>query len=413
MARVLIVTAGTHGDVVPFLGLGQRLVGAGHGVAVAATGRYESMASSAGLGFHELPISDPREVAATEEGNAGSRAGMKGMLSATKAASELMRKPVPAMIEAAKQADVVLATAATSLLAAPIAEAQGLPCVALTLQPTEPTRTHGPVMLGGRNLGPWLNVAVPRRFIRLGTRMFAGLIRDVRDELGLAAQPAAGHRPGDLAVLHGISPTVYPRPSDWRSGVEVVGYWWPSAPAQDWTPDPVLAEFLERGPAPVYIGFGSMGVKQAQRLSDVIVQALRLTDRRAIVSRGWADLTLESSDVLSVDDVPHEWLFPRVAAVVHHAGAGTTAAGLRAGVPAVPVPFAYDQPFWAQRLHDLGVAPHVIPVKRLTPNRLATAIDAAVRPDLLPIAADLAQRIAVEDGASRVLDVIEAVAADA
>jgi UDP:flavonoid glycosyltransferase YjiC (YdhE family) len=404
MARVLIITAGTHGDVVPFAGLGQRLAGAGHEVTLAATARFEPAVVAAGLRFHELPISDPREVAATEEGRAGSRAGMKGMLSATKTASELMRRPVPAMIEAAQEADVVLATAATSLLAAPIAEARGLPCLVLTLQPTEPTRTHGPVLLGGRNLGPWLNVAVPRRFIRLGMRMFAGLLRDVRAELGLPEEPAAGYRPGELTVLHGISPTVYPRPADWRGGVEVVGYWWP--PTQDWTPAPELAEFLEHGPAPIYVGFGSMGVEQAQRLGDVVGEAVRLTGRRAIVSRGWADLAVDSPDVLTVDDVPHEWLFPRVAAVVHHAGAGATAAGLRSGVPAVPVPFAYDQAFWARRLHDLGVAPQVVPAGRLTAKRLARAVEAAVDPGPAPVAAGLARRIADEDGAGRVLEAI-------
>jgi sterol 3beta-glucosyltransferase len=407
MARVLIFTAGTHGDVVPYVGLGARLADGGHQVTLAATARFESAVTSAGLAFHELPISDPREVAATEEGQAGSRAGLKGMLSATKTASDLMRRPVPAMIEASQAADVVLATAATSLLAAPIAEARGVPCIALTLQPTEPTSTHGPVLLGGRNLGPWLNVAVPRRFIRLGMRMFAGLLRDVRTELELPAQPGPGYRPQELPVLHGISPTVYPRPSDWRDGVEVVGYWWPPAPPSDWTPAPELADFLAGGPKPIFIGFGSMGVKQAQHLREAVEQAVRLTGCRAVVSRGWADMTVDRPDVLVVDDVPHEWLFPRVAAVVHHAGAGTTAAGLRGGVPAIPVPFAYDQPFWAQRLHDLGVAPRVIPAKRLTAKRLATAITAALDPSLRPVAADLAQRIAVEDGAARVLDAVE------
>jgi UDP:flavonoid glycosyltransferase YjiC (YdhE family) len=405
MVRILILTAGTHGDVVPFLGLGQRLAAAGHEITVGATARFEPAVIAAGLGFHELPISDPREVAASEEGRAGTRAGMKGMLAATRTAAELMRRPLPAMIEAAAYADVVLATTATSLLATPIAEARGVPCLVLTLQPTEPTRTHGPVLLGGRNLGPWLNVAVPRRFIRLGMKMFAGLIRDVRGELGLAAEPSAGYRPEELTVLHGISPTVYPRPADWRPGVDVVGYWWPPTVAEDWTPDPALAEFLERGPAPIYVGFGSMGVTRTEQLSEVVREAVRLTGRRAIVSRGWADLAVEGPEILAVDDVPHGWLFPRVAAVVHHAGAGTTAAGLRAGVPVVPVPFAYDQPFWGRRLRELGVASEVIPAKRLTAVRLAAAIDAA--PDRRPAAAGLAQRIAAEDGAARVLELIE------
>lgn len=407
MARILIVTAGTYGDVVPFVGLGQRLSRAGHRVTIGAPARFESTVIAGGSAFHELPITDPREVAATKEGQAASRTGSKGMRLATKTAADFLRKPIPAMISASQEADVVLATPATSLVAAPIAEARELPCVVLALQPTEPTSTHGPVLLGGRNLGPWLNVAIPRRFIRFGMRMFAGLIRDVRAELGLSEEPAPGYRPGELTVLHGISPTVYPRPTDWREGIDVVGYWRPAPPPADWTADPALTDFLADGPKPVYIGFGSMGTKQAGRLSDAVAGAVRRSGVRAIVSRGWADLEIDSPEVLLVDDVPHEWLFPQVAAVVHHAGAGTTAAGLRAGVPAVPVPFFADQPFWARRLHDLGVAPAVISAKRLTAERLASALKAATSPDLTPVAARLACAIEAEDGAVRVTEVID------
>ena len=406
MSRILILTAGTQGDVLPFAGLGQRLVGAGHDVTIGATERFEAVVTAAGLGFHELPISDPREVAATEEGRAGTRPGMKGMLSATRTASELMRRPVPAMIEAARQTDLVLATAATSLLAAPIAEARGIPCIALTLQPTEPTRTHGPVLLGGRNLGPWLNVALPRRFIKMGMKMFDGLVAEVRAELGLPALPAPGYAAGDLTVLHGISPSVYPRPADWREGVDVVGYWWPPETAgRDVGAD--LLHFLDSGPAPVYLGFGSMGAGRTAGLADKIRRAVDLAGCRAIVSRGWAELEVDHPDVLVVGEVPHEWLFPRMAAVVHHAGAGTTAAGLRAGVPGVPVPFAYDQPFWGRRLVDLGVAPSSIPAKRLTAERLATAIG-AVAETHRTAAQDLARRIADEDGGEKVLAAVAA-----
>lgn len=407
MARVALLTTGTHGDVVPYLGLGQRLTAAGHTVTVGTTGRFASMVTSAGLAFHELPSSDPREVAATEQGQSASRAGFRGTLSATRTAADIMRRPVPAMIAAASQADVVLCTAATSLLAAPIAEAHRLPCVALALQPTEPTRCHGPIMLGGRNLGGWLNRAVPRLFIRLGTRAFTGLIRSVRDQLNLPAVPALGYRPQDLTVLHGISPTVYPRPTDWRPGVDVVGYWWPPQVASDWQPDPALADFLDRGPAPVYIGFGSMGAGHGQRLSKAIQRALHLTGQRAIVSRGWADLAVDAPNVLMVDDVPHQWLFPRVAAVVHHAGAGTTAAGLRAGVPTIPVPFGYDQPFWARRLTDLGVAPHALPGKKLQGNRLADAIRAALdNPTHRDTATDIANHLRDEDGYAPVIETV-------
>lgn len=407
MANIVILTAGTYGDVVPHVGLGQRLSATGHRVTVGTTARFAATITAAGLAFQELPASDPREVAATERGEAASRAGLPGMLSATRTAAEIMRRPIPAMIDIVESADVVLCTAATSLLAAPIAEARGLPCVVLSLQPIEPTRTHGPALLGGRNLGGPLNRAVPAMFARLGFRFFSGLVADLRTRLDLPPTPASGYRPDELTLLHGISPTVYPRPIDWRAGVDVVGYWWPPAPAEGWQPDPALTAFLADGSTPVYVGFGSMGTGDGPRLSHVVRQALDLSGRRAIVARGWAELTVEGPDVLTVDDVPHSWLFPQVAAVVHHGGAGTTAAGLRAGVPAVPVPFGYDQPFWARRLTDLGVAPRALPARRITGEQLAASIndavtDAARRND----ASSLAEDLASEDGAARVVDLI-------
>lgn len=406
MARVVVLTAGSQGDVAPFVGLGQRLTDAGHRVTIATTARFARMVTGAGLLFHELPSTDPREVAASEEGRAATRAGARGMLSAVRAGAEAMRRPIPAMIDAVADADVVLCTPVTSLLATPIAEARRVGLVVLSLQPTEPARRHGPLVLGGRNLGPWLNLAAPKLLARLGIRMFTGLVSDLRKDFGLPSAPGAGYQPGELAVLHGISPTVYPRPSDWRPGVEVVGYWWPPAPAPDWEPTPALAEFLDRDPKPVYIGFGSMGVHHAERIGTAVSQALRRTGHRAVVSRGWAELDIEGPNVLTVDDVPHEWLFPRVAAVVHHAGAGTAAAGLRAGVPAVPIPFAYDQPFWARRLVELGVAPRAVPAKHLSPKRLAAALNTATDPTHLDAAAAIAARIAEEDGTRRVLELI-------
>jgi sterol 3beta-glucosyltransferase len=297
----------------------------------------------------------------------------------------------------------VLSTS-VSLLAAPIAEAHRRPLVTLALQPVVPTRTHGPALLGGRDLGPWLNEAVPAAFTRVGLRVFAGIVRDVRRELDLPDTPAPGYRHDELPVLHGISPTVYPRPADWRDGADVAGYWWPP---DDWEPDPVVAEFLAAGPAPVYVGFGSMGAERASQVGATVSAALHATGHRAIVARGWADVAVDGPDVLTVDEVPHAWLFPQVAAVVHHAGAGTTAAGLRAGVPAVPVPFGYDQHFWARRLVELGVAPCSLPARRLDADQLAAALHAALTdPAHRRAAVTTAGRIGAEDGAARVLDVI-------
>jgi UDP:flavonoid glycosyltransferase YjiC (YdhE family) len=413
MARIVVLTLGTYGDVAPYVGLGVRLREVGHEVCVAAIEPFRDLVTGAGLAYRALPGADPREIAAGPEGEAAARPGIRGMRTMMRLASEAMRQPVPAMVEAVSEADVVLASMTTTLLAAPIAEARGVPCVFVPLQPTIPTREFGPLTLGGRDLGPWLNTASAGLIARLAVGALAGTRRWLRSELALPDEPSEGHRPGDIPILHGISPTVLPRPRDWRPGVEIAGYWWPPA-ATEWAPSPELAAFLADGPPPVYVGFGSVNTPAAQRLAGVVGDALRRTGRRAVVQRGWADLEVAGPDVLSVDEVPHEWLFPRMAAVVHHAGAGTTAAALRAGVPSVPVSFTAngDQSFWGRRLVRLGAAPAAFSARRLPAAPLAGAITrAATVPVHRRSAEKIAARLADEDGAALVLDTVAAVTA--
>jgi UDP:flavonoid glycosyltransferase YjiC (YdhE family) len=190
---------------------------------------------------------------------------------------------------------------------------------------------------------------------------------------------------------------VLPRPRDWRAGLDVVGYWWPHRPA-DWSPPSPLVDFLAAGPAPVFLGFGSMAGGQGGWLTELTVEALRLAGVRAVVQAGWAGLDGLGDDVFTVGDVPHEWLFPRMSAVVHHGGAGTTGAGLRAGVPTVTTPIYADQPLWGARVQALGAGPAPLPMRNLTPVALATAIRAATtNPDHRAAAGRLAEQIATED----------------
>ena len=210
-------------------------------------------------------------------------------------------------------------------------------------------------------------------------------------------------------MLYGYSPSVLPRPRDWRPGLDVVGYWWP-AQATSWQPPTALAEFLDAGPAPVFVGFGSLvnSKEQAAHMSDVVRRALCRAGVRGIIQAGWAGLDAAGPDLLTIGDVPYDWLFPRMAAVAHHCGAGTTAAGLRAGVPAIAVPGLGDQPFWARRLYELGVSAATIPQRKLAADRLAAAIHTATTDTSLGDNAQrLAERIAEEDGAGRVLATIE------
>ena len=161
----------------------------------------------------------------------------------------------------------------------------------------------------------------------------------------------------------------------------------------------------------MFVGFGSRLVPNVERLSAAVGAALRQAGVRAIVQAGWSGLSVTGDDVLTVDEVPHHWLFPQMAAVVHHCGAGTTAAGLRAGIPAIPLPAQFDTPFWAARLTALGVADTPIPLRELSVARLAAALRHAVaEPALRHRAQLLATQLATEDGAAPVLHAVQRVA---
>jgi sterol 3beta-glucosyltransferase len=199
-----------------------------------------------------------------------------------------------------------------------------------------------------------------------------------------------------------------PRPADWDGSSIVTGYWFLDVP-DSWQPDPALVEFINKGSPPVYIGFGSMSMFSGAGTTDLVVEALKLAGQRAVLA-GAGRIAAEKTraGVFIVDAVPHEWLFPRMAAVVHHGGAGTTGASLRAGKPTVICPFVGDQPFWGRRVAALGAGPAPIPQGKLTAEKLADAIHSALtEPRLRTRAASLGETIRVEDGVGRAVAVIE------
>ena len=221
--------------------------------------------------------------------------------------------------------------------------------------------------------------------------------------------PYKSSRLNQNPILYGFSPSVIPSPADWGSNSHVTGYWYLDSP-DDWTPPKELIAFIDADSPPIYVGFGSMSNRNPAEVANLIVKALELSKQRGIILSGWGGLQKADlpKSVFMVDSVPFSWLFPRVAAVVHHGGAGTTAYGLRAGIPSIVVPFFADQPFWGHLVAKLGVGPKPIPRKKLTAERLAKAIDIAVADQTMrQCAVDLGSRIQAEDGVSRAVEVIQ------
>ena len=221
--------------------------------------------------------------------------------------------------------------------------------------------------------------------------------------------PFSSLRKQKRTVLYGYSSHVLPHPRDWDDSQHVTGYWF-LEPHEGWQPPKDLLDFLDSGPPPVYIGFGSMSSSKAAETADLVLEALARASQRGVLYAGWGGLKKEQlpETVFMTGSVPHTWLFPRMAAVVHHGGVGTTAAGLAAGVPSIITPFFADQPFWGQRVYELEVGPKPIAHKRLTIDKLSEAIHRAVTDvGMRKKAATPGERIRSENGVAQAVTVIE------
>ncbi|MER7639777.1 glycosyltransferase [Streptomyces sp. NPDC126522] len=405
------MTAGSRGDVAPYTGLGHALVRAGHEVTLVTHAAFAPLVAGSGVGFRPLPV-DPRAELESSRGRGlhRSTSGAGKLLRVVGMARALVGRMTDDLLTAARSSEVLLLSSSLGPLGHAIAEGLSLPSMGVYLQPIAPTREFAPPVLGGGSWGAVGNRVAGRGVNRAVEHVFAAAVPELRTRLGLPrASPGTALRTRERhnwPVHHGFSPLIVPRPADWRPGLTVAGYWWPYDGEAQLPSE--LGDFIDAGPPPVFVGLGSATVPDPERLSAEIVRALRLAGLRGVIQRGWGGLEATGDDVLTVEEVPHAALFPRMAAVVHHCGAGTTAAGVRAGVPAVPVPIQFDEGFWAARLVALGVAPRAVPLRGLTAESLSAALVRAVRePAYAERAAALGARVRAEDGVAPVLAALD------
>ncbi|MDL9948925.1 glycosyltransferase [Gordonia sp. ABSL11-1] len=411
--RITILAFGTRGDVAPMTGLAAGLRGhLGATVAIAAQQPYEQMITDAGFDFRLLPRDTEADTHASPYGQAMVD-GRK--LKPSKEAIVGMREDLvgvgEAMAQAADDADLVLCGGPVGmLLGSHVAEALGRPSAALVFQPSYVTGDFAPPALGARSYGRLGNRSA-WRLAGAGEKLFAPLIDDLRGTFGLPSESLRGHRrrlERERTQLCGFSTRVVPKPADWPDHVHVTGYWWPAVQGGPEAPAG-LVRFLADGPPPVYIGLGSTAISDGAGISEIVREALRSSGQRGVIHRGWAHLDGGDDETLfTIGEVEHSWLLPQMAAAVHHCGAGTTAATLRAGIPSVALPGIMDQPFWAQRLHRLGCAPAPVSRTSVTASVLAELISSAVgdeqyRRSTLTVADELAS----EDGTTAACRIIE------
>jgi sterol 3beta-glucosyltransferase len=410
--HISVLAYGTWGDVRPATALALGLKRAGYGVRLILTKDFGEWVRDTGLDVGVLSI-DERQV-------------MRRVSTEThplRVALAVHARLHPALRQAAKElpvlvsgTDALLANEWMLGAASGIAEAHDLQLIHMALQPIIPTRQWAiptmPEAPAWFPLEETYNGLTFRLSLRLRWWLYGRSVNSSR-RTQLHLGPLSGRDYLDLVQrtpsVTLVSQHVIPRPGDWGDRHRMTGFVFHDDP--EWSPPAGLVDFIQDGSPPVYVGFGSMHDSRPADTTRKIVDALGRSGQRAVLYTGWAGLGLEElpGSIYCLDYAPHGWLFPRMAAIVHHAGAGTSAAALRAGVPSVPIPHSGDQDFWARRLIQLGAGTVPLPRSRLSAGGLANRIARAVRdPELRSRAAEFRQLIRQEDGVARTISALEA-----
>jgi len=409
--HITILAFGSRGDVQPYVALGLGLQQAGHTVRLVALSQFETFVESRGLDFFPLGV----DIHDLLEGDEVTRATITTILEGGTVHQQWQAyrefKPTMERIQddswQASQGTQAIIFSTIGMNAYHVAEKLKVPCIwALTIPMFGRTRTQSNPLLSSLSLGSSYNLLTHIFVEKIVQQSIGRLYNSWRQarlnlpSISLHRWPYTQLHGRAVPLLYGHSPAVVPKPSDWNQHAHVTGYWFLDH-APDWQPPADLVDFLGSGPPPIYIGFGSLVSRGAEKTSRIVLDALKQSGQRGVIAAGWGELSQSDlpGEVFAVESVPHDWLFPRMAAVVHHGGAGTTGAGLRAGVPSIIIPFSKDQPFWARRVKALGAGPAPILRKRLTADRLAHAICVAVTDESIrKRAAELGETIRAEDG---------------
>lgn len=409
LMKIIILTYGSRGDVQPFIPLSLGLMSRGHSVKLVAPARFQGLVNGYGIEFVPL-AGDPAELSRylNDSGNNFIKT-VKGLMAhAVEIGADVLRQTE----DACKDADLIVHTFMHAVGAHTLAREKNIPDVHVQLFPMfTPT-------------GDYPNISLPNlkiRFLNRLTHILSHRIvfwtsragyEQVRRRAGIPKRKLYSpfnydSRRSQTPILCAWSPSVLPASSDWRSNIHVTGYLFGDAD-DAYQPSTELKKFLDSGTAPVCVSFGSMLNRDAEDIHRVIRASLQQTNNRGIILSGWSDVRTESSkDILYLDAVPHQWLLPYCKMIVHHGGAGTTSAGLRAGIPNIVIPHTADQPFWGSRIYATGAGPEPIHVKKLTVKNLSRAILESEQDPICRRADEMGQELRSENGVNQSIKWIE------
>jgi sterol 3beta-glucosyltransferase len=415
--RIAIVAPGSRGDVEPYVALSKGLKKAGYLVRLITHQNFDSLVKSHGLDFWPIE-SNVQDIVQSKEMSERLEKGnfLSIMAQMKKEAERGALNMAQAGLNACKDADMILAGIGGLYPGLALAEKFNLPFQQAYYIPFIPTKTYPSFLFP--NLPTWMgghtNKFSHHLVRQIMWQSFKTADKHIRKQvLKLPNAPFFGpyksNRLNQNPVLYGFSPSVIPPATDLDTKTHVTGYWF-LEPTNDWKPPQELVDFIEADSPPIYVGFGSMSSRKPEQTTDIVLQALKQTNQRAVMLSGWGALkkTELPKSVFMIDSVPFSWLFPRMAAVIHHGGAGTTSLGLKAGIPSIIIPFFADQPFWGHQVTKLGAGPKPIPIKKLTAKHLANAIQKALSDQTMrQNAANIGAKIQSENGVTCAVEIIQ------
>jgi len=407
--KITMLTVGSTGDVRPYLLLGRELRSRGHDITIATFSRFREMIESAGLRFFSLSGDAEAFMASIMNPDTTSVTYLTRLSKKLKTVAPLLIRD---MEESCRGAEAMICNYFGSVYYS-VAEEFGIPCIQTQYFVMDPNPSAPISSIRSQRLPAFANKASYKAGYYLIGAVEKHFLGDWRKEAGLDPRKPSSrpnYRIGThtIPVIYALSPSVFPRPEEWGPSIHMSGFWFDDAPAP-WSPPADLESFLSAGDPPVYLGFGSMNTGDMQRLLTIVLRSLHAAGLRAVIASGWGGLRLSSnSRVFFTDYAPHDWLFPRVRAVIHHGGIGTTAEGLRWGKPTLIIPFVGDQLFWGERIRALGCGPRPISRQNLTVRKLTKAmLDLSSNHGYSARALEIAQMLSRETGVRTAADLVE------
>ena len=419
--RIVLLVVGSTGDLYPILALGKGLQASGHTVTIATQRIFQNTVLEMGLNFALLSGNHQAFLQSDE----GKRfiLGKYGLFESFKRFKDELAKHLEEALDICQEAEAV-GFAGISYWPISMLEKLDVPCFFLPLFPINPTRQFPWLGFDRVDCKPSLIKGLMNLFGYYAIEFaiwhrYRGVINTFRKEsLQLSPVPWLGYRfypplrkkMQDIPLIYRFSPQLLAAASDWadRPPTYITGFFF-VAHQQTYDPPVELTEFINAGPPPIYIGFGSMVSLDPMGLTQIIIKAVEHMGKRAVLLSGWAELGQQElpNSIFLIDAVPHDWLFPQMSVIVHHGGSGTIAAAMKAGIPQVTVPFVFDQLPFGQRLTALGVSPEPIPYRQLSAKALATHIMIAeTDQEMAARAKAIAQHIRAEDGVQKAIDIL-------